>query len=151
GFCKSLLLIIKQKQAVILNNKLLTIFILFGLTGTVLGQTPQVNIFKIGDADNSASGMALAPDLYENFLGQDFGWEDQYFLVGHSRAVKDFPYVLPGPADRWGGTSGTAGIRSHVLNILFGLKEVPSDENSSKLIIDLLGFNGKIPPLFKVT
>lgn len=132
-----------------MKKQFLTIFIAFGLVSTALGQSGQVSVFEIGDDDNSATGMALAPNAYENFLAEDFGWEDRYFLVGHSKAETSWPYVLPGPADQWGGTSGTSGIRSHVLNILFGVKDIPA-AGSSRLVIDLLGFNGKPPPLFKV-
>ena len=55
-----------------------------------------------------------------------------------------------GPADHWGGTSYTAGIRTHVLNILFGMKEVP-ETDSWKLIIDLLHTHHEFPALFKIT
>lgn len=81
----------------------------------------------------------------------------QTILVGRTGFIsldclpsKDFPYVLPGPADHWGGTSYTAGIRTHVLNILFGMKEVP-ETDSWKLIIDLLDTHHEFPALFKIT
>ena len=80
-------------------------------------------VWQIGQADNSASEFALAPAGYARFLEKDFGWEDQYFLIGHSKAESDWPYVLPGPSDMWAGTSGTSGRRTHFLTILFGLKE----------------------------
>ena len=56
-------------------------------------------IWQIGEADNSASELALGPSGYKNFLAKDFGYEDRYFLVGNSKTDKDFPYVLPGPND----------------------------------------------------
>jgi len=107
-------------------------------------------IWAIGKSDNSAAEFALAPAGHDRFLERDFGWEDRYFLVGHSRAEKDWPYIMPGPADSWGGTSGTAGRRTHVLNILFGLQEAPASDNW-KLIIDLLDAHIQQPPLLKVT
>ncbi|MEO6930300.1 MAG: GH92 family glycosyl hydrolase, partial [Chitinophagaceae bacterium] len=79
-----------------------------------------------------------------------FGWEDRYYIVGYSNPEKDFPYVLPGPKDVWGGTAPTAGIRSHLLNILFTIDKIGPKDNA-KLIIDLVGYNGNIPPLFKVS
>ena len=94
-------------------------------------------IWAIGESDNSAAEFALAPADYGKFLEKDFGWEDRYFLIGHSRAEKDWPYIMPGPVDSWGGTSGTAGRRTHVLNILFGLREAPASDNW-KLIVDLV-------------
>ncbi|MBW7991498.1 MAG: hypothetical protein FVQ84_16010 [Planctomycetes bacterium] len=107
-------------------------------------------IWSIGKSDNSAAEFALSPGSYGKFLEKDFGWEDRYFLVGHSQAGKDWPYIMPGPSDSWGGTSGTAGRRTHVLNILFGLQEVPASGNW-KLVIDLLDTNPKRPPLLKVS
>ncbi len=107
-------------------------------------------IWEIGASDNRSTGMAMAPSGYQKFLEHDFGWEDRYYLVGYSRPEEDFPYVLPGPKDSFGGTAPTAGIRSQVLNILFGFDKMPASGNW-KLVIDMLGYNGADPPLFKVT
>ena len=112
------------------------------------GQTQVV--WQIGTSDNSPSGLALAPSDYKQFLEQDFGWEDQYYLVGYSKPESDFPYVLPGPKESWGGTGPTSGIRSHVLNILFGIETLPADKEW-KLIVDIFDNDVKFPPLFKVT
>lgn len=59
-------------------------------------------IWQIGQQDGTPSGFALAPDKYADFLNEDFGWEDRFFLIGQSTPEKDFPYALPGPADGWG-------------------------------------------------
>ena len=107
-------------------------------------------IWQIGNEDRSAAEFALAPNHYAQFLENDFGWEDRYYLVGKSNPAAHFPYVLPGPADRWGGTSGTAGIRTHVLNILFRMKQV-SDNGEMKLLINILDTHHTTPPYFKVT
>ncbi|MHC4229804.1 MAG: polysaccharide lyase family protein, partial [Planctomycetota bacterium] len=107
-------------------------------------------VWAIGKSDNNPSEFALAPADYAKFLEKDFGWEDRYFLIGHSREEEDWPYIMPGPADSWGGTSGTAGRRTHVLNILFGLREAPASDNW-KLIVDLLDTHPERPPLLKVT
>ena len=63
-------------------------------------------VWKIGESDNSARELALAPDGYSKFLEHDFGYEDRYFLVGRSVPSKDFPYILPGPDDRWAARRG---------------------------------------------
>ena len=107
-------------------------------------------IWQIGASDNSPIELALAPDGFKNFLENDFGWEDGWFLVGTSVPAEDWPYVLPGPADRWGGTSGTAGWRSHVLNALFELTSIPDDQHF-KLVVDLFDFNASNPPLVKIS
>ncbi|HWV33356.1 MAG TPA: hypothetical protein VN038_27045, partial [Dyadobacter sp.] len=53
------------------------------------GFAQQKTIWKIGEADNSPSGMALAPEGYKRFLEKDFGYEDNFFLIGRSEAQKD--------------------------------------------------------------
>lgn len=107
-------------------------------------------LWKIGEADNSAEEFALAPDQYEQFLKHDFGWEDKYFLIGRSKIKTDWPYCLPGPSDKWGGTWSTSGWRSHTLNILFGLRQ-GTETGPWKLIVDIMDNHPDDAPLFKVT
>lgn len=95
-------------------------------------------LWQLGEADGSARGFALAPDGYKKFLSRDFGYEDRFFLVGHSIENSDFSYVLPGPADDWGGTGGASGWRTHDANILFALTNVPGKGNC-KISIGLAG------------
>jgi predicted alpha-1,2-mannosidase len=97
-------------------------------------------IWTIGENNNSSSDLALGPSSYKQFLSKDFGYEDRYYLIGKSAARNDFPYVLPGPDDSWGGTGGASGWRTHEINILFGLKNIPAN-GSWKLVIDLLDSN----------
>ncbi len=110
----------------------------------------QKILWKIGESDNSSNEFALAPSSYDKFLENDFGWEDRSFVIGHSKTNKDFPYVLPGAMDYWGGTSGLAGIRPHQLNILFGITKKPKKGNW-KLLIDIADCSLEKPPLFKVS
>ncbi len=112
-------------------------------------QAKQI-IWQIGEADNSSLEFALSPDKYQKFLENDFGWEDRFYLVGHSKPEIDFPYVLPGVRDKWGGTATLSGIRSHVINILFGLEGIPSKDEWN-LVVDILDCHKKLPPLLKVT
>src|SRR4028119_644835 len=109
----------------------------------------QKVIWQIGKADNSLAEFALAPAGYENFLAKDFGWEDNFFLVGKSEEKKDWPYALPGPEDSWGGTAPLAGWHAAVLNILFDIDKLPGQGNW-ELIIDMLDISVDKPPLFKV-
>ncbi|UCD51961.1 MAG: glycoside hydrolase family 92 protein, partial [Phycisphaerales bacterium] len=130
-------------------RKKATVFLsLFALASSAPAQGHVV--WALGEADDSAAEFALAPGDYARFLEQDFGWEDRYFLIGHSQVGKEWPYIMPGPADSWGGTSGTAGRRTHVLNILFGLDEAPAD-GPWKLVVDLVDTHAQGPPLFKIT
>ena len=112
--------------------------------------TAQKSIWQLGVSDNSAAEFALAPSDYSRFLEKDFGWEDRFFAIGHSKEKQDLPYVLPGTIDYWGGTSALAGIRPHELNLLFSIPEIPST-GSLKLTIDILDCSPESPPLFKVT
>jgi len=107
-------------------------------------------VWQIGQNNNSGEEFALASDQYEEFINKDFGWEDKYFLIGSSDEKTDWPYIIPGTSDTWGGTWGTSGWRSSTLNILFGLAKVP-DSESWKLSIDILDVNPEDLPLFKVT
>lgn len=134
-------------------RKIFTLGIVIGLTTLLQGSEKKQDtgvIWQIGIKDSSAVEFALAPGDYQKFLNEDFGWEDRFFLVGKSNSKEDFPYILPGPNDGWGGTSGTAGIRTHVLNILFRMKSVP-DRGDWKLIIDILDTHKDRPPYFKAT
>ncbi len=124
------------------------LLIISGLAFT--GKAENNIVWQIGKSDNSAGEFALAPDGFSRFLEEDFGWEDGFFLVGHSAESKDWPYVLPGPSDNWGGTSGTAGWRSHTLNILFSLDSLPK-EGDWTLHVDLTGYNPNNPPLLKIS
>lgn len=107
-------------------------------------------IWSIGKADRSAGEFALAPSGFRNFIAEDFGYEDKFYLVNRSSAADDFPYVLPGPADTWGGTWPTAGWRTHQVNILFGL-EGYAGHGHCRLVIDLADFSKRFIPLVKVS
>ncbi|MDR2232722.1 MAG: GH92 family glycosyl hydrolase, partial [Tannerella sp.] len=86
---------------------------------------------------------------YKKFLEKDFGYEDRYYLIGRSIPEKDFPYVIPGPDDTWGGTWSTSGWRTHEINILFGIKNL-KDNTQFDVVIDLLDSSPK-RSLLKVT
>lgn len=45
-------------------------------------------IWNIGVPDSSTVELALGPDRYKDFLANDFGFEDRYFLVGKSDVKK---------------------------------------------------------------
>ncbi|TLV03909.1 GH92 family glycosyl hydrolase [Dyadobacter luticola] len=115
--------------------------------GPVFAQ--QKVLWKIGEADNAPTGMALAPGEFKRFLEKDFGYEDNFFLVGRSEAQKDWPYVIPGPVNGWGGTGGTSGIRSHFLTVLFDIKNKPA-AGKWQLVVDVLDTDSLHAPLFKV-
>lgn len=122
------------------------IFLLFFL---IINHSFANEVWYIGKKDNNAGEFALAPDKYRDFLKNDFGWENKSYVIGFSSSEKDFPYILPGPADQWAGTGPYSGIRTHIMNILFKMPEITVG-TEFKLIIDLLDTNSNTPPLFKV-
>ncbi len=120
------------------RSLLLAYFLCSFLLAIAQGVTEQHKIiWQLGEADNSSSEFALGPGEYKKFLSRDFGFEDRYYLIGRSQLSDDFPYVLPGPDDTWGGTWGTSGWRTHEVNILFGIGTMPAN-GDWKLIIDLV-------------
>jgi len=110
----------------------------------------QNAIWKIGTADNTSNEFALAPNKFRDFIVSDFGYEDRFFLIGYSKEKKDFPYVIPGPVDTWGGTWPTSGWRTNQVNILFGIQHVPA-KGEYKLVIKLADFAKKFLPQIKVS
>lgn len=116
---------------------------------------PQPNpelpvIWSIGKPDHTGTEFALAPDGFRKFVGRDFGYEDKYFLIGYSDEKKDFPYVIPGPVDTWGGTWSTSGWRINQVNILFGITDFPSN-GDHKLMIALSDYAKEFLPLLKIS
>lgn len=118
------------------------------LSATGFGQDKV--IWQIGTQDRSCNEFALAPKGFKNFVARDFGFEDKYYLVGYSQEKKDFPYVLPGPVDSWGGTWWASGWRTNEINILFGIKDLPVDGNYT-LMVHLADYAKKFLPLVKIS
>lgn len=106
-------------------------------------------IWELGKKDSSSLEFALSPSNFKAFVNNDFGYEDKRFVVNHSLIENDFPYVIPGPVDTWGGTWSTAGWRTHAVNILFGIKGAPPS-GEHELIIELLDFSKQFLPLVKI-
>ena len=61
---------------------------LFLLSG--LCAAPTKTVWQIGEKNHSASELALSPDKYKEFLANDFGWEDRFYIIGLSSPQKDF-------------------------------------------------------------
>ena len=105
------------------------IILLFYLISTVILVQAQT-VWSIGEKDNSAAEFALAPDKYADFLKNDFGWEDRYYIIGLSKPEKDFLHS-PGTSDVWAGSLSMAGLRTQEINILFRMKKQASAEITS--------------------
>lgn len=117
----------------IVKNSVLTltgIFILFTLFALLSMPTASaadngVLLWEIGKADQNYAEFALAPNGYSQFK------QDGFFIVGRSESAKDWPFIHPGPNDRW------AGNRQHTFSVLFGLKNQPK-QGQYKLLIHVL-------------
>jgi hypothetical protein len=134
-----------------IKEKILSIYVFTSLiTLSCFSQQTPTTIWSIGKPDHSANEFALAPNGFKDFVGHDFGYEDKFYLVGFSKERNDFPYVLPGPVDTWGGTWPTAGWRTNQVNILFGVKKLPVN-GDYKFVIKLSDFAKKFLPLIKVS
>ena len=109
-------------------------------------------VWQIGVKDGTGNEFALAPTGYADFLNNDVGWEDKFFLVGHSSEKKDFPYVLPGVNDKWAGSGSPAGRRTQQVNILFDI-EKKGTGGAWTLVIDFADVQSKVTgrPLLKVS
>ena len=82
-----------------MKNRLLTkamAVLLLSAFAIAPGFAQQKTIWKIGEADNSPSGMAMAPDGYKRFLEKDFGYEDNFFLIGRSQVQRTGPTCCRG-------------------------------------------------------
>lgn len=122
-----------------MKGKIYLTALAFLLSGYAMPKEKHL-VWSVGQDDRSAAEFALGPSDYNSFLAKDFGYEDRYYLVGRSMTNVDFPYVLPGPDDTWGGTWGTSGWRTHDVTLLFDLKDKPSGKGW-KLVVDLLDSN----------
>ena len=86
----------------------------------------QEIVWEIEQSDNSAQGMALYPNQYQDYIKNDFGFENGFFLIGFHKTIEHWPYVLPHPKDGWAGTGTTSGTRSHFQKIDFELPALDS-------------------------
>ena len=120
------------------------------ITCSFAGYSQNKSIWQVGKADNSPNEFALAPNKFKDFIGHDFGYEDKFYLIGFSKEKENFPYVLPGPADTWGGTWPTSGWRTNQVNILFDVQNL-SVNGEYKLEIKLSDYAKKFLPLIKVS
>lgn len=133
----------------ILNQNYLVLFVIAMSFLFSFSAEKKVTIWEVGKKDKSSAEFALSPSGYEDFVEENFGFEDHFFLINYSSEKADFPYVLPGPVDTWGGTWTFAGWRTHQLNILFGIQQQPAD-GEYQFTIELLDFAKEFPPLIKV-
>ncbi|WP_353125186.1 GH92 family glycosyl hydrolase [Parapedobacter pyrenivorans] len=122
--------------------------LVFMLTVQVMHAQDHI-IWQLGETNASSSEFALSPNDYQQFLANDFGYEDRCFLVGQSIAAKDAPYVLPGPANGWGGTGPTSGLRTHFFNLYYVL-DIQANDGGWSFEIAIVNSDPLHPPVLQV-
>jgi predicted alpha-1,2-mannosidase len=132
-------------------HRLLLLLVLgISILGARAQAPPNTTIWQVGTADRSGAEFALAPAGFRQFVGRDFGYEDKLYVVGFSQPKRDFPYVLPGPADTWGGTWNTAGWRINQVALGFALAAEPA-AGGYHFQVRLADYAKKFLPLLKVS
>lgn len=94
-------------------------------------------LWQIGTPDKSGAEFALTPDQWRAYKNPGL------MLIGHSDPKTSWPYVHPGPVDRW------AGERSHPFCVMFHLDKAP-DAGTCRLVLDLADTHRVMPPVINV-
>jgi len=124
-------------------------FILGGLLAAEFPSRGEV-LWQIGQTDRSAAEFTLSPTNYAKFL-QFFGSPDQAYYIGLSKPARDWPYVLPGPVDRWaGGSGGGRWDQMNTLTIGFVLEQLPAS-GACALVVDVCGTHAGRQPRLRTT
>src|ERR1017187_3673111 len=114
----------------------LAVLALFFSLGNLSAADSRI-LWQIGKADTNNTEFALAPNGWAKFKA------DAFFVVGASEPIRDWPYVQPGPDDRW------AGGRPHTFTIAFGMKSATKD-GECKLRVDFLDTQQPFPPKLQI-
>ncbi|MDD4811709.1 MAG: polysaccharide lyase family protein [Bacteroidales bacterium] len=123
---------------------ILSVAVLIGLTSILPTHTYSqdhnnlTTIWEIGTQDHNSQEFSLAPDGYNQYQS------DGLFIVGQSDPKKDWPYVHPGPNDRW------AGSLSHSFTIVFALEQAVL-RDSIRLQIHFTDTHGSTPPTLEIS
>ena len=107
-------------------------------------------LWQIGQTDKNVAEFALAPGDYARFL-QDFGSADRAYYIGLSKPGSDWPYVLPGPLDGWGGSSGNGRWdQMNTLPVGFVLAQAAT-AGQCALILNIADTRPQHPPRLRIT
>ncbi len=111
---------------------------IFAVTAIQSNLFAEHSILSIGTADNDTGEFQFAPDQFEQFS------EDPVFVQGRSQE-DEWPYVHPGPADDWAGSS------PHTFSVLFGLEGTLKKNDSIRLIIDCVDVHDQKPSTLDIS
>ena len=111
---------------------------------------PTSLIWTIGIEDGSSAEFALDASRLNDFKKNDFFFEDHFFVIGHSDAKLDFPFLQAGITDAFVGGCGNSSTVSPQTNILFGVSRLAKN-SSAVLRIALVRANPDKDVRIKVT
>ena len=111
---------------------------------------PSSLIWTIGAEDGSSAEFALDASRLDDFKKNDFFFEDHFFVIGHSDAKADFPFLQAGINDSFVGGCGNSSTISPQTNILFGVSRLAKN-SSAVLKIALVRANPNEDVRIKVT
>jgi predicted alpha-1,2-mannosidase len=100
-------------------------------------------VWQIGSPDDSYAEFALANARNADWE-YPWNWDrDVVFCVGQSDAKRDWPFIHPGPVDRW------AGEKQHKFVAQFGLKSVAVG-GQCRLEVRLIDTHSAAPPKLRI-
>lgn len=112
--------------------------------------SPSSLIWTIGSEDGSSAEFALDASRLDDFKKNDFFFEDHFFVIGHSDAKVDFPFLQAGINDAFVGGCGNSSTISPQTNIIFGVSRLAKN-SSAVLKIALVRANPNEDVRIKVT
>ncbi|MGH8022803.1 MAG: polysaccharide lyase family protein, partial [Limisphaerales bacterium] len=114
-------------------NRMYWLLLLCALTCAARAQTRV--IFQIGTPDHDYRELAIAGDYgrYSESFPHDVNYD-----AGRSDPARDWPYILPGPADAW------AGNKIHNFGIHFQMSRV--EPGYYQLNVDFVNTHDAAPP-----
>ena len=117
---------------------LILLLALASLAQTQPAQAAATTLWSVGIVDGDFAEFALAPAGWASYPG------DASVLIGVSQPQAEWPYVLPGPADGWGGS------RTHTLSAVFALASVDASDTGA-VIVDLVDTHPTLPPTVRLS
>ncbi len=135
-----------------MKTKAISLTLGFALAASVAGRAAEAlpPLWQIGQTDHRAAEFALSPTNYASFL-QQFGSPDRAYYVGFSKSESDWPYLLPGPLDGWGGSSGNGRWdQMNTLPIGFVLAQAAT-AGQCALILNIADTHPQRPPRLRIT
>lgn len=131
-----------------MKNHIIRFFTIACLLAMANGTQAGNILFEIGRKDGKAAEFALSPNHYKNFLIDFTGVK--HYAVGYSQPHKNWPYVLPGPKDNWGGGGYWAGFHPRHFPIIdFQLDKVKTG-GTCRLAMHFCGASAAENPVLRI-